>query len=241
MIIHLASDAPLALKAVAAAALYTHIGGASLGLAAGSISMLAKKGGPLHRGAGNGFFAGMLAMGAAGAVTAPFLNDPVSAWMGLFVCYLALTAWATVKRPPGQAGRVERVAGAAAWVLAAGWLTIGTGGALKLIPAVAGFYPIGFIAGAVATIAAGADRRLLRAGGIGGPARTRRHLWRMSLALAIAWGSFAAQPRAQVEPIRGAPWLIAPALITLALLAWWMFRTRDRRRRPALMPKEALS
>jgi hypothetical protein len=145
-----------------------------------------------------------------------------------------------VKRLPGQIGGFERAAAPAGGAIAAGWLTLAAAGAFGLFD-IGQPFQIALVIGAIATLAAGLDVQMLRAGGLGGPARTRRHLWRMSLTLAIAWGSFAAQPRAQAEPIRGAPWLIAPALITLALMAWWMFRTRDRRRRPALMPKEALS
>jgi hypothetical protein len=62
----------------------------------------------------------------------------------------------------------------------------------------------------------------------------------MSLALAIAWGSFAGQPRAQPELVRGAPWLFLPALACLALLAFWMIRTRGpRRARRAAAPAAA--
>ena len=85
---------------------------------------------------------------------------------------------------------------------------------------------LGFVFGAVATLAVACDLGMIRRGGLAGPARTARHLWRMSLALFVAWGSFAGQPRAQPEALRGSPWLFLPALGVLALLAFWMIRVR---------------
>jgi hypothetical protein len=91
-------------------------------------------------------------------------------------------------------------------------------------------YGIALVFGAVAALAAWLDLRVIRKGGLAGPPRIARHLWRMCLALFIAAGSFAGQPRAQPEAIRGASWLFLPALAVLVLMAFWLVRIRLVRR-----------
>jgi uncharacterized membrane protein len=246
LILHLPESAPLVARLAADAALVAHIGGASLGLVAGSVSILARKGGRLHRFSGNVFFGAMLSMGAAAAVTAPLLPDRFSAVMGVFVVYLVLTAWLAVRPPSHEARGLQ----AAALLLA-----VGVAGADLMLGLMGAQDPhglvddqpsaLGFIFAALAALAASTDVRVMRRGGLAGAPRLRRHLWRMSAALAIAWGSFAGQPKAQPEALKGSPLLAVPALITLALLLFWLVRTRSRRTaRPAagLAPaQEALS
>ena len=106
MILHMSPHAP-ALVSAAASLLFLHIGGASVGLVSGPVAMLAPKGGRLHRAAGNVFFAGMLVMSGIGATVAPFLPQRLSSVAGGVTFYLVVTAWMTVRRPPGQVGRAE--------------------------------------------------------------------------------------------------------------------------------------
>lgn len=227
MILQISPQAPLLVRAAADAALVLHIGGASLGMLSGAVAILAPKGGRLHRWAGNVFFGAMLAMSGVGAIVAPMMPDRISGTMGLFTFYLTLTAWAAVKRPPGRIGRFETGAmllglAAVAAFLSLAW--IGSQlpkGEIDGQPAA-----LGFVFGAVASLAVACDLGMIRRGGLAGPARTARHLWRMSLALFVAWGSFAGQPRAQPDALRGSPWLFLPALGVLALLAFWMIRVR---------------
>jgi hypothetical protein len=232
MIIQVPADAPLVVKAAAAAVLWTHIGGASLGLVSGTVAILAKKGDRLHRLAGNVFFGAMLAMGLAGGVSAPFLPDMATSIMGFFVAYLAATAWLAVKTPPATVGRFDRAALAVGAATAVAYAWIAVRGAMSPGGLIDGKLPytLAVFFGSLCGLSALLDLKALRAGGLAGTARLRRHLWRMSLALAIAWGSFAGQPRAQPELVRGAPWLFLPALACLALLAFWMIRTRGPRR-----------
>lgn len=234
MIIQVPESAPLAVKAAAAGLLYLHIGGAVIGLGSGTVSMLARKGQRLHRQAGLLFVGAMVAMGGAGAVTAPFIPDRLSALMGAFVCYLAVTAWVAVKRPPGRAGGFELGAFAAGLALAAayfGLAAVAVNGKIDGLPA-----QLAVVAGSIALLAAVTDLKAIRQGSLSAPARLRRHIWRISLALFITWGSFAGQPVAQPEAIRGSGLLFLPALAVLVLMAWWLFRHRDRRReaKPAL-------
>ncbi len=248
MILHLPPDAPLIARMAADVALVAHIGGASLGLVSGTTSILARKGGRLHRFSGNVFFAAMLSMGAAAAITAPLLPDRFSAVMGVFVVYLALTGWLAVRTPSPETRGLQGAAVLLAAGVAAGYFSLALLGAGMPLGELDGEpSQLGFVFAPLAAFAAAWDIRVMRLGGLAGAPRLRRHLWRMTTALAIAWGSFAGQPRAQPEALRGSPLLIAPALITLALLVFWMLRTRSPRRRavrptPAAAPaQEALT
>ena len=110
--LQLASDAPILLRAAAGAALYAHIGGAVLGLAAGAVALAARKGGPVHRAAGNVFFASMLAMSGVGAVVSPMLADYGSAFGGAITFYLVLTGWLAGRSAQVRGGPLE-IAGVA--------------------------------------------------------------------------------------------------------------------------------
>jgi hypothetical protein len=241
MHLQLASDAPVLLRAAAAAALITHVGGATIGMISGLAALAVRKGGRLHRWAGTVFFVAMLGMSAVATVVAPLLADSVSALMGAFVLYLITTSWAVVRRPAQSVGRFEMAA--CVWVLAVGAIAFGLGRIGSLAPdgLIEGQpYQIAYVLGVVTLLAASADLRVIRRGGLAGPARIRRHLWRMCVALAITLGSAAAQPRfVAVLPsfIRhSGAWLIAPALTVLALMVFWLVRTRMwRRRRPAAL------
>jgi hypothetical protein len=225
MILHLSPEAPLILRAGAQALLVAHIGGASLGLLSGSLSLAVRKGGRAHRVAGNVFFGSMLAMSGVGAVVAPALADPISGLMGAFTFYLTATAWATVRRRPGVAGMFEVGAFVAALAIACLLAAVAWTSAQSPQGMVGGEpYQIAVAAAGLAVLAAALDLKVILREGVSGAPRIARHLWRMCLALAIAWGSFAGQPRAQPEALRGSPLLIAPALLVLGLMAYWLLR-----------------
>ena len=230
MIVHVSQDAPLLIRAAAGTALVLHIGGASLGMASGAVALIAPKGERLHRAAGNVFFVAMLTMSGVAAVVAPLFPDRISAVMGLLTFYLTATAWAVVRRPPASVGRFEAGAGLAALGIAAAFLALAViggrmpGGMLDDEPS-----QLGYIFAVVAAIAAASDFRMIQRGGLSGAPRIARHLWRMCLALFIAWGSFAGQPRAQPDALRGSPYLFLPALAVLVVMAFWLVRTRFAR------------
>jgi uncharacterized membrane protein len=234
MILHLSPDAPFLLRAAAGTALVLHIGGASLGMASGAVALIAPKGERLHRAAGNVFFVSMLTMSAVAAIVAPLLPDRFSAVMGAFTFYLTATAWAAVKRPPGQVGRFESGAALAAFGIIAAFLALAViggrmpGGMLDDEPS-----QLGYVFAIIAGIAVASDLRMIRRGGLSGGPRIARHLWRMCLALFVAWGSAAGQPRvvALLPKALHQPLLIfLPALAVLALMVFWLVRTRFTRR-----------
>jgi hypothetical protein len=235
MILQVDPQAPLVFRLGAEGLLLTHILGAATGLVAGSVAILAPKGGAVHRWSGNAFFVGMLAMSGVGAAVAPFLSDRGSTIGGLLAFYLTATAWMAVKRPPGVTGVLEVgvfLFGAAAAAIAFSFAWIGATSPHGLIDKLP--YQIPAVLGAVIALAAAFDLKLILKGGLFGPERLRRHLWRMSAALAMAWGSFAAQPKALPPVLRGQPLMILPALVVLGLMVFWLVKTRPRRPRKAV-------
>ena len=233
------ADAPLILKAGAAALLYTHIGGAFAGLLTGGLAMVAQKGAPLHRAAGNAFCAAMLAMAGVGAAVAPFLpEDQVpNTTAGVLTLYLVATGWVVVKRKPGQIGLFEPIAFQVAALLAAVVIWVGLN-----VPKAIGGPGAGaiYIFAGVAALAAACDLRLILRGGIAGPARTARHLWRLSLALFVAAGSFAGQPKVIPHFLRGSMITLLPAFAVLAAMIYWLIRVRlPRKARPRPAPAMA--
>lgn len=231
-----AADAPLILRAGANALLFAHIAGGSAAIVAGYAAVVVKKGGKAHAIAGNTFFAAMLTMTGVAMVTAPFLE---AAWTNttaaIFTMYLVGTAWMAVKRRPGEVGRFER------WVVA-----VPTGIILMALtqavlqagtPRMAGFTTV-FAFGAICTLAAACDLSMIRRGGLAGPARTARHLWRMCASFFVATGSFFfGQAQVLPEAWRGSLPIAAVGLAPLGFLAFWMVRVRvlpalRRSRRP---------
>jgi hypothetical protein len=232
MILQISAEAPLVARAGAAALLWLHIGGASLGLVAGPIALVAKKGAALHRWSGTAFFGAMLAMSGVGAAVAPFLPDRGTTLAGLFVFYLTATAWAAARRAPGTVGTVE-IGGFLAAVATAclaftfGWIGAHSpDGRIDRIP-----YEMPVVVGLVIALCAAVDLKVILKGGLFGPDRLARHLWRMCLALAMAYGSLAGQPKALPPALRGQPLTMVPALVVLGLMVFWLVKVRPRRRR----------
>ncbi len=234
MILHFDPSAPFWMRAAAQAALSLHIAGASTALVAGPAAMIFRKGGRLHQLSGHVFFVAMLTMSGIGAVVAPFLNDPFSAIGGAFAFYLTATGWAAMIRGPGRIGRFEPVALLFILGVGAADLFLGSeamaspSGALDGQP-----YQAAFIIAGLCVLAAGSDIAVILRGGVSGVARTTRHLWRMCLALLVTALSFAAQPKAQPEALRGSPIFMIPAALILLGLVYWLVRVRlEGRRQP---------
>lgn len=83
--------------------------------------------------------------------------------------------------------------------------------------------------GVVGLMAAAGDVRMIRAGGVQGPRRLRRHLWRMCFALYIASASFfLGQADEFPEGIRIPALLAIPAFLPLLAMVFWLRRVRVR-------------
>lgn len=229
LILHVPANAPAWMHIAAAILLYTHIVGASVAMIAGAVAIFAPKGARLHRAAGNVFFAGMLAMAGVGATVSPFLS--VAQWTnttaGLFTLYLVATGWATVMRPEGRIGRFEVFAVLVPLGIAITGLTLS---ALNAGTPRAAAYSTVYAFAVLAAIAALCDLGVIGRKGISGRRRIARHLWRMSLALVIALGSFFLGQQDELPAfIQGSPVLFAPMLTALALLVFWLVRARFTR------------
>ncbi|MGZ9099051.1 MAG: hypothetical protein ACXW3O_05045 [Brevundimonas sp.] len=216
-ILRFGPEAPVLLHLMAAVLLFLHIAGASVAMVAGAVALIARKGDRVHRAAGVVFVISMLVMLAVAAGTSPFLPDPQpgQVYGGLFVIYLVATAWMTVKRPAGQVGRFEPWACIAAAVLALA----------GVLGAVLGDPPAWAFA-AVAGFAVFCDVRVLRRGGLSGPPRIARHLWRMCAALFVATGSFFFGQADEIPAVLRGPHLTVLALAPLGLMVFWLIRIR---------------
>jgi uncharacterized membrane protein len=213
-----------------------HILAGSLAIVFGFIALYAAKGGRLHRRSGMMFVYTMIVMGVVGALAAaiwgrqPASNIPT----GLLTAYLAMTALTTV-RPPSATTRALHV------------------GLMSLAAALTcAFWSAGFIAaqsphrelggigvppfaifGAIALLSGIGDLRMMRDGAVQplrGAPRLTRHLWRMCVALLIAaFSFFLGQSQVIPKPIRILPVLLAPPLIVLIALGYWVWRVRVRK------------
>jgi uncharacterized membrane protein len=231
MILHATLGSPWWIHALAAAALFVHVGGGIVGILSGTAAISFRKGGQLHRWAGEVFVVAMLTMGAVGAAMAVVLSEWTNVMGGTFTFYLIASAWATVHRRDGGAGAFEAAAMMAAVCAALAGLWFAWLGAHR---------PDGLIDGqpwqpavvfaVIAALAATMDFRVLRHGGIAGVPRLARHLWRMCLGLFIAASSFFLGQQ-QVMPafIQGSPLLLVLAFAPLPLLIFWLVRVRTAR------------
>lgn len=213
-----------------------HIGGGTIGLVSGTVTIFSPKGGYVHRRAGTVFFVSMLVMATFAiflAVVTP--GEIVNLIVGTLVFYLVATAWLTVWRKAGKIGTAEKIALFVIVCLCAPLsvlsiqLAVGSRPFFKSAlplegPVLVAIYIFTF----VVAIAAVADARMVLAGGISGAPRIARHLWRMSVALTLATGSAFTNglPRLMPGPFHSSNLLLLPQLVPLALLVFWMIRVR---------------
>jgi hypothetical protein len=156
--------------------------------------------------------------------------------------YLVATAWATVRRKDGRAGIAE-IAGL---VIALGVVAAGA-----IFIAMAAHSPTGtvdhqppeafYVFTVVGAIAAISDLKVVLRGGITGPSRIARHLWRMCTALTVATGSFfLGQQKFLPAALHGSPLLFVPVVLPLAVMAFWLVRVRLPKRRTGASGQPAL-
>lgn len=220
-ILRFGSEAPAILHAFAALLLFLHIAGASVAMIAGFVAVLARKGEPVHRAAGNVFFVSMLFMaGVAGGVS-PFLPEivPTNIAASVMALYLVVTGWMTVKRPEGAVGGFETGAMLTALVLAP---TAAVFGRITGDPTLYAF-------AVIATLAALADFTMLRRRGLSGVPRIARHLWRMCAAFFIATGSFFFGQADEIPVALHGPLTTVLGLAPLGVMLFWLVWVRISR------------
>ncbi|HYH78657.1 MAG TPA: hypothetical protein VEX86_02645 [Longimicrobium sp.] len=216
--------------------LMVHIAAGGLGIVAGFAALYAAKGAGLHRRSGVVFVYAMVTMGILGSAIAAWGGGEISVIAGLLTAYLVTTGLTTVRPPTEGTRRLDF----GAMVLA---LSIGvTSFALSLASLARGEtardgVPIGslLVFGTVALLAGLFDVRVIRSGGVRGPARLARHLWRMCFALWIASASFFLGQADKIPEALRIPGLLAvPVLAPLVAMLYWLWRVRVRKsfRRP---------
>lgn len=210
-------------------ALILHIGAAGAGLLAGGGALVFRKGRHLHQVAGTTFFLAMLTMSVTGFWLALVAPARISAVVAALTFYLVATSWATVRRRPCVTGRFEvgalvMVLGIVASCLLVAWVGADSPrGRIDGLP----YQPI-FAFMAIAALAAIGDARAISRGGVSGPSRLARHLWRMCAALIIASLAFVAQPKAIPPALRGEPLMFLPILAVFVTMIFWLVRTLGR-------------
>jgi uncharacterized membrane protein len=213
------------------APLLFHIGAGAIAIVAGAGASFTRKGGKAHRWLGSAFSVSMLLMATSGVylalfttpITATAAPPEASATIAILTLYLVTTAWLTVKRKPRSAGAPEFAALGAALAIAAVLLLLGTRAALGWAdPRTATPY---FAFALFATFAAMLDVRMIRRGGVAGPDRIARHLWRMCMALFFATSFFfLGQQKVMPEWLQGSLVLVILALAPAVAMAGWLIR-----------------
>jgi hypothetical protein len=213
-----------------------HIAGGSLAVIAGYAALVAHKGRPFHRRAGYAFVGGMLVMALGAMILALRKGQTGNVFAAAFVTYLVGTAVTTFRLDTPRIQRLDRALRMIGLPLAlafvaqgVAFLTIATepqGGVPARTIAVASF-----VNAIVMLLGWWGDVRVSRRGVLRGPARVRRHLWRVCYAMFVAAGSFfLGQAKVLPEPLRVQPVLKTLAFLPLLLMLIYLWRYRNRRR-----------
>ena len=212
--------------------LFLHITGGMVGLLSGAVAMVYRKGSLGHRMAGNVFVVAMVIMGACACPLALMKHQPNNFFGGLLTFYLVTTAWLTGRQRERETGMLDWAALVFALVLGGSLLTLSAlvaSGIRAKQPGV----PIGmyFFLSMIVLLAAAGDVRMLVRGGISGPKRIARHLWRMCFGLFIATGSFfLGQQQVFPAALRKQYLLVPLAVLPLLLLIYWLVRVQFSQR-----------
>jgi hypothetical protein len=222
--------------------LVVHIAGGSVALVAGYGALAARKGSALHRQAGRAFVGGMLVMALGAMVVALGKGQAGNVVTAAFVAYLVGTAVTTFQP---EAPRIRRLNGTLRLLALPIALAFIAGGVARLTiaPESQGGVPArsiavaSFLNATVMLLGWWGDVRVARRGAPRGPARVRRHLWRMCYAAFVASGSFfLGQTQVLPAPLRVGPLPAMLAALPLVLMLVFLWRYRDRRRPAAAAP-----
>ena len=231
---------------------WIHISMGLVGILSGAAALTFRKGSRPHEMVGQVFFVSMLIMASMGATLAmTYSPNRGNVMGGGLTFYMVATAWATVRRKPGEIGRVEIALALLGSAVAAAGYTFGTMAAISPTHMLDKYHPpLYFIFGSVALLLVAFDVRMIAHGGVTGAARLTRHLLRMCLAMFMATASlFLGQPKVFPMAVRHSGLLTVPVvLVVLALLyslirirVWpWLRRVRAARAARAAAPPSTL-
>jgi len=210
-----------------------HITTASIALLGGVAAMSLRKGSTGHRTGGTVFVIGMICMTASAIPLGLLKTQTLNALVGALTCYLVASGWVAGRRNRFQNVRIVNAA--------LGVVALGVGALLVKFGVEAllnspshlkdGEDALGyFFFGAIAALSAALDLRLV-IGGFGNKHRIARHLWRMNLAMAI--GIISVTPRLNRlagHPIQSDALLVAPTLLVLLFMVFWLWRVLATKR-----------
>lgn len=212
-----------------------HIAAGGLAIVFGTVALIAKKGGKIHRRIGLLFVYTILVMAFSAAILA-FLKSPGDANVraALMTAYFVVTALTTVRPVSRWSGPMNVAALTVALALALFAIVSGVqifnlpGHVYKGIPF---FIPL--VMATVLLLGASGDVRIMRSGPPRGGARLARHLWRMCFALFIAAGSFfsirSRVAKVLPEPFTTGPMRALPIILLFVAMFYWLWRVRSRR------------
>lgn len=177
------------------------------------------KGSFKHRRAGNYFTVSILVMLVTGAIAGYLKESADDVFLSLIVIYTVFTAWLTIYHKQGEAGLYEFVA--LAWIAVLGIVLFNIDPTWDKVRD-PGIYPVWV--GLAVFFAVGDIRNIYR-GGLSGPQRIARHLWRMCFSLMWAAMAFGDKIIKMLDStIEQMPYIIAvPALSVLALMLFWLY------------------
>lgn len=213
---------------------FLHISSATVGLIAGALSMIFRKGSGLHRAAGSVFVASMLTMSAAGVYLATFSKPNLgNALGGALAFYLVATAWTAGRRKEKKIDTFDRVALLLILGVASVEATCAYQAASSPTGAKDGYSAGMFLTlGIIALLFAASDVRMIARGGVAGTPRIARHLWRMCLALLFALMSlYPSRARLFPQALNDSHLLYIPHVLLIGSMIFWRVRVSARKRR----------
>ena len=209
-----------------------HITTAFIALPGGVAAMSLRKGSTGHRIGGTVFVIGIICMTASAIPLALLKTQTLNALVGALTCYLVASGWVAGRRNRFQDLRIINAAlgvvalGVGALLVNFGIEALNSPSHLKDGEGASGY----FFFGAIAVLGAALDLRQVISG-IGNKLWLARHLWRMNLAMAI--GIISVTPRLNRlagHPIQSDAILVAPTLLVLLFMVYWLRRVLATKR-----------
>ncbi|MBV8682536.1 MAG: DUF2306 domain-containing protein [Caulobacteraceae bacterium] len=212
-----------------------HILGGAVAMVAGLTAVCARKGGRLHRTAGDVFVVSMVIMAIFAAVLGVIRpGQIINVFIAGLTLYLVVTAWLTARRRNAVPSAPEAISLMVSLALCAPFalviFQIVTGvrvfkTALKIEGPI--LIALSLFAAIIAAAAIG-DLRVVLGRRLSGTPRIARHLWRMCFGLALSLGSGFTNGFARLlpGPYHVPPAFLAPQLLMLVVLLYWLVRVR---------------
>ena len=208
---------------------WAHISMGLVGILSGAAALTFRKGSRRHELVGHVFFVSMLIMASMGATLAmTYSPNRGNVMGGGLTFYMVATAWATVRRRPGETGRLEVALALLGAAVASAGYTFGTMAAMAPTNTLDKYPPpLYFIFGSVALVLVAFDVRMIARGGVTGVGRLTRHLLRMCLSMFMATASlFLGQPKVFPMAVRHSGLLPVPVVLVVLALAYSLIRVR---------------